>query len=86
MQHLEPITVEDLTRAALRLAWGGKRAEIVATGINRALYLAARNHRECEPHVELMLSKPIVDRARELIAMKPVSNETSYEETKESNE
>lgn len=69
MQNLEAITVEDLTRAALRLAWGGKRPEITATGINRALYLAARNRRGEDPNVEVKLSKDIVDRARELLAI-----------------
>jgi hypothetical protein len=70
MRQLETITVEELLRAALRLAWGGKRPEIAATGVNRALYLAARNNRERDPSDELKLSKDIVDRARELIAIK----------------
>jgi hypothetical protein len=66
MQQLESITVADLTRAALILAWTGKRAGIAATGVDRALYLAARNHRQ-DADGTIQLSKAIVDRATALL-------------------
>ena len=66
MQQLESIAVVDLVRAAIRLARSGHgRTAVNATGVDRALWVAAKGHKN-ERNESVMLPKSMVDRVREL--------------------
>lgn len=66
MRHLTPIAVVDLRRAAAKLARPGR-----ATGVDRALWLAAQNYRNNRQD-SLELPYSIVSRARELAGLPPL--------------
>ncbi len=66
MQQLESILVADLVRAACRLARSGTgRSAVNATGIDRALWIAAKGHHAIGTEL-VRLPKAIADRVREL--------------------